>query len=94
MINGHTIFSPLGGKAKKVAYTATAGTTTALPDETTAISVVCTTDAFVRINATAVVDTDLYVVGLIPVVLQCPKAATVSAVKVNSDGTLYVTPLA
>lgn len=94
MINGHTIFSPIKGGAKKVAYTATAGAISALAAETTAISVVCTTDAFVRINGTAVADQDLYVVGLIPVVLQCPASATVSAVKVSSDGTLYVTPLA
>lgn len=94
MLNEHTIFSPVKGGAKKVAYTGTAGTTAALAAETTAVSIVTTTDAFVRINGKAVVDTDLYVPAYTPVVLVCPSAATVSAVQVSAGGTLYVCPLA
>tara|TARA_R110000868_G_scaffold1674_1_gene13483 strand:+ start:28 stop:312 length:285 start_codon:yes stop_codon:yes gene_type:complete len=89
MTPNNTIFAPMPGGAVKVTYTGTAGTTAALSASATAVYIVTTTDAFVRINATAVADQDMYVPALTPIVLSCPKSATVSAVQVSANGVLY-----
>lgn len=94
MQKNQTIFSPMGGRGVSVAYTGTAGTTSALADEATAVSIVTTTDAFVRVNGTAAANVDLYVPSGCPVVLEVNKGATISAVQVSSGGTLYAMPLA
>lgn len=86
-----TIATPIYGSGVKVAYTATAGTTAALPSTTNAVRVISTTDCFVRVGIapTAVVDVDTYVAAYTPEYFTCPPNGKVSAVKVSSDGTIY-----
>lgn len=90
----HAIFSPIAGGAKKVAYTGTAGATATFSSETTAVWVLTTTDAFIRVGATAVADKDLYLPAYTPIVLAAAGATYVSAVQVASGGTLYACPVA
>ncbi len=86
---------PHPGKSVKVAYTGTAGTTTALPETCDAVRVVSTTDCFIEIglNPTAVADTGLYLPALVPEYFQCPPNGKVSAIQVASGGTIYCTPM-
>lgn len=92
----YTYGSPMPASSVKVAYTGTAGTTTALPATANALRVVATTDCFIQIgtNPTAVADDDCYLPALVPEYFACPEGAKVSAVQVASGGTLYVTPIA
>jgi len=94
MENQHTLGMPQAGKSVKVAYTGTAGTTTALPQDATVVRVTTTTDAFVSIgiNPKAVADTDCYVVAFTTEYFNVPPGGKVSAVQVTAGGTLYVTP--
>ena len=87
---------PHPGKSVKVAYTGTAGTTTALPETCDAVRLVSTTDCFIEISAAgtaAVADTGLYLVALLPEYFQAPPNAKISAIQVSAGGTLYVTPM-
>ena len=86
---------PHPGKSVKVAYTGTAGTTAALPETCDAVRVVSTTDCFIEIglNPTAVADTGLYLVALLPEYFQAPPNAKVSAIQVSAGGILYATPM-
>ena len=85
---------PYPGKSVKVTYTGTAGTTTALPDTTSAVRLLATTDCFIEIGLTptAVADTGMYLVANIPEYFQAQPNCKVSAIQVSSGGTLYVTP--
>ncbi len=85
---------PITGESVKVAYTGTAGTTTAMPVGTNCVRLVSTTDCFIRIepNPTAVADDDLYLVSGIPEYFEAHEGDKVSAVQVASGGTIYVTP--
>lgn len=85
---------PYPGKSVKVAYTGTAGTTTALPDTTSTVRLLSTTDCFIEIglSPTAVADTGLYLPALVPEYFQAQPNCKVSAIQVASGGTLYVTP--
>ena len=93
MVNQDTIGTPQAGKALTVAYTATAGTTTALV-ASSVVRVMTTTDAFIEIglNPTAAVNTGTYLPAYSPEYFQCPPGSKVSAVQVANGGTLYITP--
>ena len=84
----------MSGKSVKVAYTGTAGTTTALPDSTEAVRVMATTDCFIDLGptATAVADTGLYLAAYSPEYFSAYGGWKVSAIQVSSGGTIYVTP--
>lgn len=94
MTPNNTIFQPIAAGAKKVAYTGTAGNTAAIAANASAVWIVVTTDAFVKVGATAVADQDLYLPAYTPIVLSCAGGDVISAVQVSAGGTLYATPLA
>ena len=85
---------PIAGASVKVAYTGTAGTTTALPSTTGTVRLLSTTDCFVEIglSPTAVADTGLYLRGYVPEYFEAGPNSKVSAIQVSSAGTIYVTP--
>ena len=89
---------PRAGASVKVAYTGTAGTTAALPAQTTCVRVVSTTDCFIEIGTapTAVADTGMYLPALSPEYFNCNTNSAlgpkVSAIQVSAGGTVYVTP--
>ena len=86
---------PYPGGSVKVAYTGTAGTTAALPETTSAVRIVATTDCFIEIglSPTAVADTGMYLPALVPEYFQAQPNAKVSAIQVSAGGTIYVTPI-
>lgn len=90
-----TIATPIYGSGLKVAYTGTAGTTTAFPASTNAVRVIATTDCFVRIGAspTAVADVDVYLPAYVAEYFTCPPNGKVSAVQVAAAGTIYAIPI-
>ena len=92
-----TYARPQAGKSVTVSYTGTAGTTAALPLNTSAVRVVATTDCFIEIgmNPTAVANTGLYLPAGIPEYFEAIAGATgvkVSAIQLSSGGSIYVTP--
>lgn len=91
-----TYGSPMPAESLKVAYTDTAGTTAALPSNTEVVRVIATTDCFIEIGTspTAVADTGLYLAALVPEYFSCPPSGKVSAIRVTTSGTIYVTPFA
>jgi len=91
-----TYGSPMPGESLTVAYTGTAGTTAALPSNTEVVRIVATTDCFIEIGTspTAVANTGMYLTALVPEYFSCPGSGKVSAIKVTSDGSIYVTPFA
>jgi hypothetical protein len=90
-----TFGRPYPGASVKVAYTGTAGTTTALPETTSTVRVVATTDCFIEIglSPTAVADTGLYLPAFVPEYFQAQPNAKVSAIQVSAGGTIYCTPI-
>ena len=87
-----TVGSPVPGASVTVAYTGTAGTTsavggTSLVDDNI-IRIVATTDCFIEIGLapTAVANTGMYLCALVP-------ESKVSAIQVASGGSIYVTPM-
>ncbi len=90
----NTLGTPQAGLSQKVAYTGTAGTTTAMPYHTKVVRVTTTTDAFVQIglNPTAVANVDMFMVANTTEYFNCPKNGKVSAIQSSSGGNLYVTP--
>ena len=90
-----TIATPIYGQGVKVAYTATAGTTTALPRECTAVRLMSTTDCFARVglSPTAVADVDLYLAAFVYEYVTCQPNSKVSAVQVSGAGTIYAMPI-
>ena len=92
-----TYGQPMPASSVKVAYTGTAGTTTAVSANAVAVRLVSTTDCFIEISTAgtaAVADTGLYLAALVPEYFSCPPSAKVSAIQVSAGGTLYVTPFA
>jgi hypothetical protein len=90
-----TYGSPMPAASVKVAYTGTAGTTSAVSANAVAVRIVATTDCFIEISTAgtaAVADTGLYLPALVPEYFSCPPSAKVSAIQVSSGGTVYVTP--
>lgn len=89
---------PQFGQGQSVAYTGTAGTiTNTLPEGTTAVRVMTTSDAYIRIGVSpTAVTTDLflpaYMPEYFPVYAIGPNLPKVSAVQVSAAGTLYVMP--
>lgn len=90
----NTIARPQGGKSVTVAYTGTHGVTSALPETTTGIRVVCTTDAFIEIGLApvAVANTGLLMIANIPEYFPAYPNEKVSAIQLSAGGNLYVTP--
>lgn len=82
---------PLSGIT--VAYTATAGTSAAIPD-CSCVRLVATTACFVEISAdgTAATTSSMYLPPSQPEYLYIPPNGKVSAIRAVSDGSLYVTP--
>ena len=89
-----TYGSPMPAASVNVAYTGTAGTTSAISANAVAVRVISTTDCFIEIgtNPTAVADTGLYLAAYTAEYFSCPPSAKVSAIQVASGGTIYVTP--
>lgn len=83
---------PEAGKTQKVAYTATAGSSTAFTTDRV-VRVVTSSDAHIRFGGTAVVDVDLYMPAYTPEYFNVPKGYVVSAVQVSAGGNMFVTPM-
>jgi hypothetical protein len=80
------------GASQTVAYTGTAGTSSAVSAQTYAVRVVVTTAAFVSLDGTATTS-DVYVPANTPEVFQISPGDTVSAIQVSTGGNLHVTEL-
>lgn len=95
MNSSHTMGTPQPALGLKVAYTGTAGTTSAVAATTTVIRVISTTDCFIEIGAapTAVADTGMYLPALVPEYFACKGSDKVSAIQVASGGTIYVSQM-
>jgi hypothetical protein len=89
-----TIGQPMTGKSVTVAYTGTAGTTSALPETTNVVRVVATTDCFIQIgtNPTAVANSSVFLPAFTPEYFTAMPNAKVSAIRLSADGSIYVTP--
>ena len=89
--------TPIQASGLTVAYTTTAGTTARLPQETNWVRVVVTTDAWVEIlagNVPVATSTGMYMVAFVPEYFACPPSGRVSAVRVSTSGSIYVTAFA
>lgn len=77
-------------------YTGTAGTLTGWPKGPTAVAVVCTTAAYVRVGeSVTATSADLYLPANTHVILTVPPGVntwTVSAIQVASGGSVYAKP--
>lgn len=82
------------GASVTATYTDTAGTTSALPVDTTVVRVVSTTACFIEISTdpTAVADTSMYMAALTPEYFAAQSGTKVSAIQVSTGGSIYVTP--
>jgi len=85
---------PIPGASVTVGYTATAGTTAALPANTGRVRVIATTICFIEIGSapTAVANTGLYLAAGVAEYFDCCPSAKVSAIRLSVDGSIYVTP--
>jgi hypothetical protein len=82
------------GPGKSVAYTGTAGATSAIGSQTYKVRVVVTTDAFVTTDGSTPSSTaGAYVPALSPEVFTTTPGQVVKAVQVSAGGTLYVTEI-
>lgn len=82
------------GTTVNVAYTSTAGTTTAISTQVQRVRVLATTDVWIAIDsAPTATSTGAYLAGLIPEYFTVSSGQKVSAVQVASAGTLYVTEI-
>jgi hypothetical protein len=80
--------------AQNVAYTGTAGTTSATGTQTYKVRVVVSTDAFVTTDGTTPSSTSgAYVPALSPEYFTTTPGQVVKAVQVSAAGTLYVTEI-
>ena len=82
---------PTYGTGKKTAYSATAGSTT-LPAETNTVIMWCTTNAYVRVGATATTTDFPLPAGVIAEISVDNKTGgpiTVSAIRDTADGSFY-----
>ena len=84
------------GTHQSVAYTGTAGTiATAIATGVTAVRVVVTSAAFVKVgNDPTATTSDVYMAANVPEVFTITPGQKVSAVQVAAGGTLHVTELA
>jgi hypothetical protein len=96
MSPNNTMGTPMTGASVTVAYTGTAGTTTALPASTQGVRCLSSTDCFIEIGLTptAVANTGLYLPAGVPEYFSCQGSSKVSAIQVTTGGSIYVTPFA
>ena len=80
------------GASQEVAYTGTAGTSSAMGAQTYAVSITTTTDAYVSLTGTAT-SGDHFIPADTPLVVQCTPGQTVSAIQVSTGGNLHITEL-
>lgn len=95
MDDSATYGRPMAGKSVTVAYTGTAGTTTALPPETQAVRVISTSDCFIELTiagTAAVANTGLYLPAGLPEYFEAQGSIKVSAIQASAAGSIYVTP--
>jgi len=85
---------PQSAATQQIAYTGAAAPTTALTDERV-FRVVTSTDAFIRIGASAVAvaTTDMFVPAYTPEYFFVPKGYVISAIRSSTSGTMYATPM-
>ena len=91
-----TLGTPKAAGSLTVAYTGTAGTTSAIPADCTCVRVISTTDCFIEITVAgtaAVANTGLYLAGGLPEYFACLGGSKVSAIQVSSGGTIYCKPI-
>ena len=80
------------GPSQNVAYTGTAGVTSAIGAQTYKVRVLVTTDAFVTTDGSTPSSTSgAYVPALSPEVFTTSPGQVVKAVQVSAGGTLYIT---
>jgi len=90
-----TVGRPKAAASIYVAYTDTAGTTTAVPNGTRVVRLISTTDCFVEVTRTgtaAVANTGMYLPALTYEYVEAGDGFKVSAIRVATSGTIYVTP--
>jgi hypothetical protein len=76
-----------------VAYTGTAGSTTALTSKSGFCQIMTTTDAFVSVGATATSANGTYFTAKVPQKVSFAYGDIVSAIQVTTGGNLHVTEL-
>lgn len=85
------------GPTVNVAYTGTAGTTSAIGNATgnndVGVQVTVTTDAFVKVGNGTATSSDMFLPANTPLVFKIPQGQTVSAIQSAVGGTLYATRL-
>ena len=89
----------IAGAGQVVAYTGTAGTSTALPAGTNSIWIFCTSIAHVKVSTagTAATTADIALPASVPVIIDVDSSMgpwRVSAVQSAAGGNLHVCPLA
>ena len=92
-------FLPLAGSGKSVAYTATDNDLSSITGFVDVVRVVCTTDCFISVEASgklpeATASTGMFLPALTPEYIRIPNGAEISAIRLNTNGTLYVTEVA
>lgn len=91
------IFRFKTSEVQNVAYTATAGNSTAFTsaNRTGIVRVVCTTDAFLAVGngVTATTTTGAYFAAGIPDYIKVAEGERISVIRVSADGSLNITPL-
>ena len=93
------LLNPLNGyPAYSVAFTGTAGSTTAWPPGPEGVVVWCTTDAYIRVGEGVTATTsDMPIPANTPIPFVVPDGTgapwRVSAIRVSADGTLYAKPI-
>jgi hypothetical protein len=75
-----------------VAYTGTAGTSTAINTYTNVVRLLATTAAFIRFGGTAVAN-DMYLPAGVAEYFTINGGDTISAIQVASGGSLYITEM-
>ena len=81
------------GDSQTVAYTGTAGTSTAVGAQTRAVSITVTSDAFIALGATATTAGHFLTAAGSPLVVTCTAGQTVSAIQDSAGGNLHITEL-
>lgn len=81
---------PLAGTGQKVSYTGTAGTTTAVGSQTYKVRVTVSSDAWIRVGGTAVVNTDTFMFSGSTEYFKCHPGQVVTAVQDSAGGNLTI----
>lgn len=81
------------GTHQKVSYTGTAGTSAEVGDYTNVVRVICTTAAYIAIDATATAAAGIYMPANKPEYFVVTPGQTISAIQVASGGNLHVTEM-